>query len=434
MEEKDKIELRSEEVQEILGHIPSRIIRYGITVIFSVIFVLFIGSFFFKYPDILTAPVEVVSENPPAVIVANASGNLEHLFVSDSQKVEPHTLLAVIQNPANPEDMAKLGESIENLSHPDKVTDTAILSQWPQNLELGDVQAAYSVFLKTSKTYRHFLTLNYLPRKADALQAKQTELDKYAAIMKEQSRLKAQDYELAKNQFRRDSGLYQKDVISLAAYEKSRKELIQHQMAWQNAQSAVVNTTMQLQDLQQQIVDLQLEHEKQLAQYHDLLQEQFNNLKSHIDWWYNTYMLVSPIEGIVAINRVWSSNQYIKAGEEVFTVIPQKTSEIIGRVNLEAKGAGKVKVGQRVNIKFDNYPYQEFGMITARVSSVSLVPAQQKYTVEIKLPDTLMTNYGNTLMFSQKMPGTAEIITEDLPLIARIFNPLKAILKKHWGS
>ena len=38
-EELDNIELRSEEVQEIMGHIPARIIRYGITIVFSVIFV-----------------------------------------------------------------------------------------------------------------------------------------------------------------------------------------------------------------------------------------------------------------------------------------------------------------------------------------------------------------------------------------------------------
>ena len=32
------------------------------------------------------------------------------------------------------------------------------------------------------------------------------------------------------------------------------------------------------------------------------------------------------------------------------------------------------------------------------------------------------------------MLGTAEIVTEDLPLIMRLFNPLKAIFKKHWSN
>jgi hypothetical protein len=54
--------------------------------------------------------------------------------------------------------------------------------------------------------------------------------------------------------------------------------------------------------------------------------------------------------------------------------------------------------------------------------------------VEVNLADTLITNYGYILPFSQKMGGTAEIITEDLPLIVRLFNPLKAILKKHLGN
>ena len=40
----DKIELRSEEVQEILGRPPHWMISYGITVIFIVILAIFIGS------------------------------------------------------------------------------------------------------------------------------------------------------------------------------------------------------------------------------------------------------------------------------------------------------------------------------------------------------------------------------------------------------
>ena len=70
--EPNNIELRSEEVQEILGHIPSRLIRYGITIILGVILVVFAGSFLFTYPDILTAPVEIISTNAPAAVIAAA--------------------------------------------------------------------------------------------------------------------------------------------------------------------------------------------------------------------------------------------------------------------------------------------------------------------------------------------------------------------------
>lgn len=48
---KENIELRSEKVRNIIGQIPSRIIRSGITVIFIIVIFLLTGSYFFHYPD-----------------------------------------------------------------------------------------------------------------------------------------------------------------------------------------------------------------------------------------------------------------------------------------------------------------------------------------------------------------------------------------------
>ena len=39
----------------------------------------------------------------------------------------------------------------------------------------------------------------------------------------------------------------------------------------------------------------------------------------------------------------------------------------------------------------------------------------------------LNTNYKKTLHFKQNMTGTADIITEELPLAARIINPIKSL-------
>jgi hypothetical protein len=48
-ENKDNIELRSEKVRNIIGQIPPRIVRVGITGIFFIIMGLLIGSYYFEY-------------------------------------------------------------------------------------------------------------------------------------------------------------------------------------------------------------------------------------------------------------------------------------------------------------------------------------------------------------------------------------------------
>ena len=59
-----------------------------------------------------------------------------------------------------------------------------------------------------------------------------------------------------------------------------------------------------------------------------------------------------------------------------------------------------------------------------------MVPQEDNYTVEIAFPDGLTTNYDIYLPVAQEMKATAEIVTEDLRLIERFFQPLKKILKE----
>jgi len=430
----EHIELRSEEVQEILGHIPSRIIRYGITSMLSIIILLLAGSFFFKYPDILIASVEVVSENPPASIVAKTSGNLTQIFIADSQRVAQSELLAVIKNPANTAHVEWLKNTMAEFKLDDDFQFIDWLSQLPDSLNLGEIQSAYGAFLTAGIAYKQFAEMGYYPQKIASLKQKQIELQKYAALMQLQVSIKQQDFQLKENQFLRDSGLYAKDVISLSDFETSRAVLLQNSLSLENSRSVVVNTRIQLNELEQQITDFALEQVKQKQNHTNSLSELFQNLESRIAWWFDTYMMVAPMEGVVAFNQIWSKNQYVQAGNEVFIVLPLEHTSIIGRITLPAKGAGKVKPNQEVNLKFENFPSQEFGMITAHVSSISMVPTEQSYIVEVQLPDTLISNYGYLLPFTQKMQGTAEIITEDLPLIMRLFNPLKSIMKEHWSN
>ncbi len=53
MLEERKLEVHSEEIQEIMGFIPSWMIRFGIVVIFTIFSSILIGCYFFRYPEII---------------------------------------------------------------------------------------------------------------------------------------------------------------------------------------------------------------------------------------------------------------------------------------------------------------------------------------------------------------------------------------------
>ena len=62
-----KIELRSEKVRNIIGEIPSGIVRYGITIITIVILVLLVGAYFIPYPETISARIKMTDRQQGTV-------------------------------------------------------------------------------------------------------------------------------------------------------------------------------------------------------------------------------------------------------------------------------------------------------------------------------------------------------------------------------
>jgi multidrug resistance efflux pump len=82
-------------------------------------------------------------------------------------------------------------------------------------------------------------------------------------------------------------------------------------------------------------------------------------------------LLIAPTSGTLNYLSVWSNLQEISAGDAVFSIIPADMGDLHARIILPFRGAGKVRPGQRVNIKLDGYPYMEYGMVVGHVHSVS---------------------------------------------------------------
>lgn len=187
--------------------------------------------------------------------------------------------------------------------------------------------------------------------------------------------------------------------------------------------------------LQQEVLILELQKLQEQNTYEIQIDELLESFKSQLAKWKQTYLIIAPIDGNVTYNKVWSVNQTVSAGEIIATVIPENQTKIIGKIDIPSVGMGKIKLGQKVNIKLDNYPYMEFGMLRGNIKTISLVPVEAEkgifYTAEVELPSNLVSNYGKKIPFSQNLTGTAEIITEDVRLLERFLNPLKSLWKGH---
>mgnify|MGYP000093294970 CR=1 FL=1 len=102
------IELRSEEVQEVMNHISPWVVRCGITVLAVILLMVLVGCWIFRYPDTLAAEVTLATEEPPAFVLSHATGKLDTLYVKNGSSVEADTDLGVIGNAACSEDVRLL--------------------------------------------------------------------------------------------------------------------------------------------------------------------------------------------------------------------------------------------------------------------------------------------------------------------------------------
>jgi len=427
--EEERIELRSTEVQEILSRPPKWMVQWGITIVFIVVALLVTGSWFFKYPDIISANIVLTTENPPAPVVAKISGKIQNLFIGDNQRVRKNDVLAVLENPADFKSIQTLKKLLVDFNANFKLGEAFLFSKYP--LTLGSVQSLYASFVKNIEAYNQMIRLNYHDQKIELYQQELKKYGKYLSHLEKQNRLLGDDFKLVQKQFFRDSALNAQSMLSDADFEKSKSQLIAKQYSLEQNSASIASIHLQMETLKQNILELELQKEQQLSDYHSLIDESYKNLRAAIDSWNYQYTLVSPTDGRVTFNQFWNENQSVKAGETVMTIIPEDEGEIIGKVQLTFQGAGKVKPGQQANIQFANYPYMEFGMVKGTVQSISLAPNNNFYTAEIELPNGLTTFYGIELDFKQQMTGNAEIITEDIRLLERIVRPLRYILKKN---
>lgn len=426
--EEKPVELRSEEVQEIMGQVPAWIVRWGITLLFGVIVVLLAGSCFFKYPDVITADMTLTSPNPAVQIVARASGRISRLYVSDGSAVAAGSSLAVIENPASTEAVTRLKTRLEAAA---LSPDSALRCFLPQEAwVLGEVQADYMAFLHTLHDYATYQSLAYYPKKIAAVEGQIKKYRLYYENISRQREVTASQHQLAGRQYARDSLLFARRVISASEHETSRSEWLQSRYTLEGADASLNNLKIRLGELEESLLDLRLEQsEKERSLWQDY-RRAVEQLQNAIHAWELNYCLVSPIAGCVTFTKYWHENQYIPAGETVFSVVPSRKDSLMGVALLPLQRSGKVKKGQRVIIRFVNYPDQEFGIVNGVVSSLSLVPDENNYRVEIALPQGLTTNYKRTLPVSQQMKASAEIVTEDLRLIERFFLPVKRVWKE----
>ena len=390
---------------------------------------LMVGSAVFKYPDIISTTLTLTGTTPVSAVVARSSGKLQELYVENNQKVKANALLAVIENPAKTEDIIRLKELLQQA---ESNLDTIALVPSGQ-LQLGSLQSLYSSFCLSMSEYRQFRELAYHLKKVDLVKVRIVKNEVYYTNMLKQKELSVAQAKIAHQQYARDSLLGVKGLVSKEAVEESYSRYLQSSLSAENMDRSLENLQIQLAQMKESLYDTEYQYLDQRNKLETQLRSLINQLRAEIDAWEINYALITPVDGEITLTQYWTNNQNVTAGNIVFNIVPTNQGEIIGKALLPTERSGKVRKGQKVNIRFSNYPDKEFGIVKGTVKNISLIPVVdgqnvKSYMVDIQLPNGLRTSYDKELPFLPEMEGQADIITEDISLLERFLMPIRKVI------
>ncbi len=428
--EENLIELRSEEVQEILGTPPGWMVRWGTTLAAGVLLILIFVAWLIKYPEIKEARLVLTTSIPPSPVVARVDANIEKVFVEEGGAVSKGQLLAVMQSTANFDHVLMLEGDLDELSLLDE---SNIRDYEPdRTLILGRLQPGYATLLENFETYDQGESTDFVQEAVVRLIREKNNI--LASIRVEENRLKDIDLELENTKLnqKRVKDLYIEGAASKQDLEKVQAEVLKIRQRISNVKAVILGNKRQIINKDTEIAQVRNTKEVSSGGNFIKLREEVLRLQSAIDSWKESYLHFSPVNGQVAFSGVIKENQFVNSGKTLLRIIPaEEDKEWIGRVELPTFGSGKVEVGQRVVVKFDNYSFEEYGVVNGTVKSKSLLPSGDTYYLEVDFPQGLRTSYKKNIPYKPEMQGSAEIITDNKRFLTWVFDKLISRFKSY---
>ena len=428
MEElQDELNIYSEEVRDVLTDPPKAIYKWGNTILLFFIILLGLLSWFIKYPDVITSPIVITTNIPPEKLIAKTSGKIETILIQDKQHVMQNSPLAVIENAANYKDVFLLQRIVDTIDIEKQLFPFELFN----NARLGEIEQSFALFQK--EYIVNSLNEKWQPFKVEttAQSFEQKQLKERLHLLLSQKSINESELQIQKSDLNRYEGLYKKGVIATQEMEKQRLIYLQSQKNYQNLLSSISQLKSSINELNRSSKTTKINESKEFVVLERNVIQSFYQLKKAIKDWDLQYVFRSSINGKVSLMQIWSVNQVINSGDNMFAIIPSNENGYIGKVKAVAQNSGKIKIGQEVNIRLANYPDRQYGVLKGKVKSISLTPDKDgNLLIDISLPNGLTTSYKKEIQFQQEMSGNADVITEDLRLIERLLYQFKSMINK----
>ena len=406
------------DMQDIITSTPAWLLRWGITMFFIILVLLFSLSAFIRYPDIVKASIKIESPNSPKPVISRIPGKLIKLLVNDQEEVKAGQLLAYLESTANHQAIINL---LNKLKMVQKRVNTgeAVADELFNHVkisEFGELQIPYQTFFEIYLNYKAAVNDGFYLKKKSYLQKDLLNLNKQTAQLNAQKNIQEKEYVLAGQEYEMHRKLEQEKVETASEFREAQSKYYLKNSPLLQTGIALIAAKGSYTSKQKEILELDNQIMEEKAKFLQAL----NSLISQVNAWKNQYILSAPQSGKLNYAGIVQENEILSSNQEVF-FINSGNEQFFGEMAIPQDNMGQVKEGQEVLIKMKSYPFEQYGMIRGKISYIADVP----YKDSIFLSKVYFKYKGNTDMkrpvhLKQGMLATAEIITQEATILQRV--------------
>lgn len=414
---------------EVIAIRPGFLVRRGLIVLLIVLFGLLLLSYFVRFPDVIEVNGKLMSVNAPKPVVTVSGGKLTRLFVREGAIVDSGSVIGFVEATGSHEEVLRLLQRLDTAEALFNNSDFGSINQLfarPLPNSLGELQTAYQEFKLSVLSFEGYIKSGFFIQKKTMLYDDLLRLHKMNQSLNERKALVSADLGIFQKTFDANLELRNEKVISEFDYRNEQSKLIAKKMTLPQITESIIANEEQINGKNLEILELNNSIHQQKAVFGQAL----GTFKSRVVEWCRKYVLFAPVSGTVTYNSFLQENLQVQQNQTVCFVNPMNT-EYFASITIPQKNFGKVAVSQPVLLKFDSYPFEEYGIVRGQVEYISQIPSDSGYIAKVKLPLGLETSYSLRISYREGLSASGSIVTKDSRLIERFYFMIIRSLKKN---
>jgi multidrug resistance efflux pump len=414
----NNLNLRSKGIDEIISKRPGFLERWVMLIFLVILILLFASTWFIHYPEVIKTRATLIATNAPKEIVTRQEGRLTKLFVKNNDTVTEGTILAFLESNAKHEQVILLSKFLDTtLAELQNNAAQNIILRFVNNFDsLGELQKAYQEFITAYQQFTDYLKDGYYLKKKKVLVEELLFLQANHDLIINQKELMLKDLKLTEETYLANSYLLKENVISKQEERNEQSKLFNKQL-----NIPLINTNLLNNEMQQRLKLKEIyELDHSISQQKIIFQQSAQTFQNLTNEWIRNYILKAPISGKVNFMIPIQENQYLKLGKSLGFINPPN-SMYYAEVILPQNNFGKIDAGQEVQLRFDAYPYQEWGCVIGKLDYTSELATDSGFLAHILLINGLKTNQHKFLHYRDGLKAEAFIITLDMRLFERFY-------------